>query len=252
MTNTQNIQFQFSKKHVVVTGGAQGIGFEITKRFLSAGAVVTVWDYSQVALDKARESLAAFGERAHFQSVNVADVPSCIAAARALTLPLDILVNNAGITRDKSFTKMTDEDFGAVIATNLTGLFNVTKSLLESFTKDGKDLRIVNMSSVVALYGNFGQTNYVAAKAGVIGLTKTWARELGRKGFTVNAIAPGFTKTAMVEAMPADVLKGMEEKVSVKRLGETADIANACLFLSSSEASYINGVVLSVDGGMTV
>ncbi len=248
----RNIQFQFSTKHVVVTGGAQGIGLEIAKKFLEAGADVTIWDYSQNALDQARQTLSSFGDRVHLQSVNVALASSCIDAAKALAKPIDVLINNAGITRDKSLVKMTDEDFNAVISTNLTGLFNVTKSLLESFVRDGKNLRIINMSSVVALYGNFGQTNYVAAKAGVIGLTKTWARELGKKGFTVNAIAPGFTKTAMVEAMPAEVLKGMEEKVSVRRLGETADIANACLFLASSEASYVNGIVLSVDGGMTV
>ena len=164
--------------------------------------------------------------------------------------PLHYLVNNAGITRDKSFGKMTDEDFDQVIQTNLTGLYNITKSTFNNFTENTK--RIINMSSVVALYGNFGQTNYVAAKCGVIGLTKTWAKEFGRKGFTVNAIAPGFTLTNMVKAMPEDVLEKMASKVAVQRLGSTEDIANACLFLASDEASYINGTVLSVDGGLTI
>jgi 3-oxoacyl-[acyl-carrier protein] reductase len=245
------LKFSFGQRHVVVTGGAQGIGFEIAQQFLQAGASVTIWDYSQLALDQAREALRSFSSNVKFSAVDVSKAASCIEAAKSLQQPVDVLVNNAGITRDKSLAKMTDEDFQSVIATNLTGLFNVTKSLLESFNKQSKQLRIINMSSVVALYGNFGQTNYVAAKAGVIGLTKTWARELGRKGFTVNAIAPGFTKTSMVEAMPEDVLKGMADKVAVQRLGAPADIANACLFLASQEASYINGAVLSVDGGLT-
>lgn len=247
-----NLQFQFQGRHVVVTGGAQGIGFEIAQKFLAAGAHVTIWDYSQTGLDGAREKLSSHVAQLHTQQVDVSKAASCIDAARTLAHPVDILVNNAGITRDKSLMKMTDEDFNAVIQTNLTGLFNVTKSLLESFTKGSKDLRIINMSSVVALYGNFGQTNYVAAKAGVIGMTKTWAKELGRKGFTVNAVAPGFTRTAMVEAMPPEVLKTMAEKVPVQRLGETADIANACLFLATREAGYVNGAVMSVDGGLTI
>ncbi len=246
-----NLKFNFAQRHAVVTGGAQGIGLEISLQFLRAGARVTLWDSSQVALDKARETLRDFGATVAFVAVDVSKANSCIEAARSLGQPVDILVNNAGITRDKSFAKMTEDDFQAVIGTNLTGLFNVTKSLLESFNKQSDQLRIINMASVVALYGNFGQTNYVAAKAGVIGLTKTWAKELGRKGFTVNAIAPGFTKTAMVEAMPAEVLKTMAEKVAVQRLGNPSDIAQACLFLASQEASYVNGTVLSVDGGLT-
>jgi 3-oxoacyl-[acyl-carrier protein] reductase len=124
--------------------------------------------------------------------------------------------------------------------------------VFEYFDKAEAPKRIINMSSVVALYGNFGQTNYVAAKSGVIGLTKTWAKEFGRKGFTVNAIAPGFTLTSMVKAMPPEILKKMSDKVDVQRLGSPEDIANACLFLSSDEASYINGITLSVDGGLTI
>jgi 3-oxoacyl-[acyl-carrier protein] reductase len=166
---------------------------------------------------------------------------------------LHVLINNAGITRDKSFAKMADADFDAVIQTNLTGVYNITKSLFHRFDEAptvGK--RIINISSIVALYGNFGQTNYVAAKAGVVGMTKTWARELARKGFTANAIAPGFIRTKMTEAMPKEVLEGINQKVPVGRLGEPTDIANACLFLASDEASYVNGIVFSVDGGLVL
>jgi 3-oxoacyl-[acyl-carrier protein] reductase len=171
--------------------------------------------------------------------------------AEALGSNINILVNNAGITRDKSLAKMTDEDFDKVIQTNLTGVYNVTKTLLNRFDVDSPK-RIINMASVVALYGNFGQTNYAAAKAGVVGMTKTWARELGRKGFTVNAIAPGFILTKMTEAMPKEVLEGIAAKLPVGRLGETADIAAACLYLASDEAAYVNGTVLSVDGGLVL
>ncbi|MGZ3723782.1 MAG: SDR family oxidoreductase, partial [Bdellovibrionales bacterium] len=164
---------------------------------------------------------------------------------------LHVLVNNAGITRDKSLAKMTDDDFDKVINTNLTGVYNVTKALLNKFDA-AQPKRIINLASIVALYGNFGQTNYVAAKAGVIGMTKTWARELGKKGFTSNAIAPGFILTKMVAAMPKDVLDGIAAKVPANRLGETRDIANACMFLASEEASYINGAVISVDGGLVL
>lgn len=244
------VQFSFSGRSVLVTGGAQGIGFEIARRFLQAGAFVTIVDYSDDALQIAAKELREF---AHLQTlrVDVTNRESCAHMASSLQRPLNVLVNNAGITRDKSFAKMTDAEFDAVIQTNLTGLYNVTKALLGKFDEQGPK-RIINMSSVVGLFGNFGQTNYAAAKAGVIGMSKTWAKEFGRKGFTSNAIAPGFIRTKMTDAMPADVLKAMAERVPVQRLGETSDIANACLFLASDEAAYINGTVLSVDGGLVI
>lgn len=248
-----NISYHFSGKNVLVTGGAQGIGFKIVQDFLTAGANVVIWDYSADALSSAQAELAktaAFQGRIHVASVDVSKMDSCTKAAAALPFALDVLVNNAGITRDKSFTKMGSEEWDAVIQTNLTGVFNVTKAAFEKFDATSKNRRIINLASVVALYGNFGQTNYVAAKAGVIGMTKTWAREFGRKGFTVNAIAPGFISTAMVQKMPKDVLDGLIAKVPTGRVGETSDIANACLFLASSEASYLNGITLSVDGGL--
>lgn len=245
-----NLKYSFTHKNVLVTGGAQGIGFEISKLFLEAGANVTVADYSQTALDSAKRELSSFSTL-KITTLDVSDRKSCQAMADAIAGNLHVLVNNAGITRDKSLAKMTDEDFDQVIQTNLTGVYNVTKALLNKFDPQAPK-RIINLASVVALYGNFGQTNYVAAKAGVIGMTKTWARELGKKGFTSNAIAPGFILTKMVQAMPKEVLDGIAAKVPTARLGETRDIANACLFLASDEASYINGAVLSVDGGLVI
>lgn len=245
-----NLKYSFMQRNVLVTGGAQGIGFEIAKLFLEAGASVTIADFSASALDNARHELSSF-PALKTASLNVTDRKSCQAVADAIPGNLHVLVNNAGITRDKSFTKMSDEDFDQVIQTNLTGVFNITKALLGKFDPQAPK-RIINLASIVALYGNFGQTNYVAAKAGVIGMTKTWARELGKKGFTSNAIAPGFILTKMTQAMPKEVLDGITAKVPAARLGETCDIASACLFLASDEASYINGTVLSVDGGLVL
>ncbi|KHD87394.1 MAG: 3-oxoacyl-ACP synthase [Bdellovibrio sp. ArHS] len=247
-----NITFNFKNKNAIVTGGAAGIGFQITQKFLEAGGNVSIWDYSEQALQTAKTEFAKYGAQVHTTQVDVTNRDSVTKAAASLPWAVDILVNNAGITRDKSFAKMGAEDWDAVISTNLTGLFNVTKTLLEKFNASSNHKRIINISSVVGLYGNFGQTNYAAAKSGVIGMTKTWGKELGRKGFTSNAIAPGFIMTAMTKAMPKEVLEGMAAKVPVTRLGETEDIANACLFLASEQASYINGTVLSVDGGIVL
>lgn len=247
-----NLQFQFTGKTAVVTGGAQGIGLQIALQFLATGGKVSIWDYSSDALEKARAELAQFAAHLHTAQVDVTNRDSIAKATASLPWPVDILINNAGITRDKSFTKMGAEEWDAVINTNITGLFNVTKNLLEKFNPASQQKRIINISSVVGLYGNFGQANYAAAKAGVIGMTKTLGKELGRKGFTVNAVAPGFIATAMVKAMPKEAVEQVTAKVPVARLGETADIANACLFLASEQASYVNGTVLSVDGGIVL
>lgn len=244
------LRYSFTGKTVLVTGGAQGIGFEIVKRFLQSGATVIAADYKAEALETARQELKEF-TLLQTARVDVSDRKSCTELANSLKAPLHILVNNAGITRDKSFAKMEDADFDAVIQTNLTGVYNVTKALLPKFDANAPK-RIINMASVVALYGNFGQTNYSAAKAGVVAMSKTWAKELARKGFTSNAIAPGFIRTKMTEAMPKEVLEGINAKVPVGRMGETADIANACMYLASDEAGYINGAVLSVDGGLVL
>ena len=246
------VQFNFQNKNAVVTGGAQGIGFQMVLQFVQAGAKVSVWDFSDAAMATAKSELAQYASQLQWVKVDVTSRESCAAAAAGLPWGVDILVNNAGITRDKSFAKMGDADWDAVIATNLTGLFNVTKSLFEKFNASSVHKRIINISSVVGIYGNFGQTNYAAAKAGVIGMTKTWAKELGRKGYTVNAIAPGFIQTAMTKAMPKEAIDAMSAKVPVARLGDPSDIANACLFLASEQAAYINGTTISVDGGITL
>lgn len=249
---SKQLQFNYAGKNAIVTGGAQGIGFQIALSFLQSGGSVSIWDYSTQALENAKKELSQFGDKAHFAQVDVTQKESCEKAVQSLPWTCDVLVNNAGITRDKSFAKMTFEDWNAVINTNITGLFNVTKTLFEKFNSTSAHKRIINISSVVGLYGNFGQTNYASAKSGVIGFTKTLAKELGRKGFTVNAIAPGFISTAMTQAMPKEVLDQMAAKVPVARLGTTDDIANAVLFLGSEQAAYINGTVLSVDGGVVL
>jgi 3-oxoacyl-[acyl-carrier protein] reductase len=164
---------------------------------------------------------------------------------------IDILINNAGITRDATLLKMTPEQWNQVIAVNLSGVFHCTKAVALHMVERGKG-KIINTSSIVGISGNFGQTNYAATKAGLIGMTKTWARELGPKGITVNAVAPGFIATEMVKKMPEKVLQGMRERTPMRRLGEPRDVANAYLFLASDEADFINGAVLSVDGGLTL
>lgn len=246
----KTIEFHFQGKNVVITGGAQGIGLEIANEYLEAGGSVMIWDYSTDALKAGAEALKAYTGRVHTAQVDVSKLDSCRDAAAKLPWKIDALVNNAGILRDKSFSKMTEDEWSAVIATNLTGVFNVTKALFDSFKEEAPHKRIVNLASLVALYGNFGQTNYVAAKAGVIGMTKTWAREFAKKGFTVNAIAPGFIQTRMTASMPKNVIDAMVAKIPVPRMGQPSDIARACLFLCSDEASYVNGTVMSVDGGL--
>jgi 3-oxoacyl-[acyl-carrier protein] reductase len=164
---------------------------------------------------------------------------------------LDILVNNAGITSDNQLYKMTEEQWDNVIAVNLKGVFNCAQAAAGVMMEQGSGV-ILNASSVVGIYGNFGQTNYAATKWGVIGMTKTWAKELGRKGIRVNAVAPGFILTPMTEKMPEKVLDMMKDKAPIKRLGTPEDIANAYAFLASDEASFITGAVLSVDGGIVL
>ncbi len=233
----------------VITGGAAGIGAATAIKFAEEGAKVVIWD-----LDEVKGNTLAKQLNGTFMKVNTANYEQVELAAKAVNDQygrIDILINNAGITRDSTLKKMTPEQWQQVIDVNLTGVFYCAKIISEYMLANGWG-RIVNASSVVGLYGNFGQTNYVATKSGIIGMTKTMARELGRKGVTVNAVAPGFIATEMVAAMPENVLEGMKAKVPLGRLGDPKEIANVYTFLSSDEASYINGHTLSVDGGMTV
>jgi 3-oxoacyl-[acyl-carrier protein] reductase len=237
----------------IITGGADGIGKATALRFAQEEAVVVVWDMNE---EKGKETVALLalqGATANFIKVNTANFAEVEAATKKVVElygKVEILINNAGITRDATLKKMTPELWQQVIDVNLTGVFNCAKCAAEVMSENGWG-RIINASSVVALYGNFGQTNYVATKAGLIGMTKTMAKELGKKGITVNAVAPGFILTDMVKKMPVEVLKSMEDKVPVKRLGQPEEIAAAYAFLASDDAAYINGTVLSVDGGIT-
>ncbi len=238
----------------VITGGADGIGKAAVKRFSEEGAKVIIWDMNEA---KGMETAAAFtseGAEVSFMKVNTADFSVVEAATNEVIKTfgkIDILINNAGITRDSTLKKMTTEQWQSVIDVNLTGVFNCTKCVAAFMTEKNYG-RIINTSSVVALYGNFGQTNYVATKAALIGMTKTLAKELGRKGITVNAVAPGFIATEMVEKMPENILAGMRYKTPVGRLGKPEEIAAAYLFLASPESGFINGTILSVDGGVTI
>ncbi|MDD2563214.1 MAG: 3-oxoacyl-ACP reductase FabG [Salinivirgaceae bacterium] len=245
---------RLDKKVAIITGGAAGIGAATAEKFAAEGAITIIWDLDEVRGNELVKKLTAEGKNAVFAKVNTAKYEEIEVAAKVVAAKfgqIDILINNAGITRDSSLKKMTPEQWQQVIDVNLTGVFYCTKVISEYMVEKNYG-RIINASSVVALYGNFGQTNYVATKAGLIGMTKTWARELGRKGITVNAIAPGFIATEMVAKMPENVIDGMKSKVPVGRLGEPEEIASAYLFLASDEAAYINGTILSVDGGMTV
>ncbi|HEY0606536.1 MAG TPA: 3-oxoacyl-ACP reductase FabG [Herpetosiphonaceae bacterium] len=255
--------FELHDRVAVITGGANGIGYATALTFARAGAKVAVWDYNEAAGQRVVEEIQSAGSEALFCKVNVAaqaDVAAAVAATLERWGRIDILINNAGITRDAQLVKVKDgevvgqmgeSEFDQVIAVNLKGVFNCTQAVVPAMVRQGYG-RIVNAASVVGLYGNFGQTNYVASKAGVIGMTKTWARELGKRGITTNAIAPGFIVTEMTQAMPERVFAGMIDHTPVGRAGEPQDVANAYLFLASDEASFINGVVLSVDGGLVI
>ena len=245
---------RLENKIAIITGGADGIGKATAIRFAAEGATSIIWDLNEEKGNKLVEDIHLSGGKADFYKVNTADYPQVEAAAGAINEKygkIDILINNAGITRDASLKKMSIDQWQQVIDVNLSGVFYCTKAIAPFMMEKGSG-RVISTSSVVALYGNFGQSNYVAAKAGLIGMTKTWARELGRKGVTANAVAPGFVSTEMVALMPENVLASMREKVPMGRLGKPEEIASAFVFLASDEAGYINGAVLSVDGGITI
>lgn len=247
-------------KVVLVTGGAAGIGKATALRFAEEGAKVVICDVNEAA---GQETAKLLGADASFFKVDVTSrqsVQAWVDAVVARYGRVDVLVNNAGILRDGQLVKfkegalvgqMAEADFDLVIAVNLKGVFNCTQAAAPLMIKQGGGV-ILNATSVVGLDGNFGQTNYVATKSGVIGMTKVWSRELGRYNIRVNAVAPGFTATEMVTAMPEKVLDGMKARTPLGRLGDPRDIANAYLFLASDEASFITGETLRVDGGIVV
>lgn len=238
----------------LITGAAQGIGLATALKFAAEGAVVVICDVQQAAVDEAVAQCRALGAAADGFLMDVTQRPqvdAVVARVMAQFGRIDVLVNNAGITQDARLQKMTLEQFDRVIDVNLRGVFHCAQAVADHMVAQGCGV-ILNASSVVGIYGNFGQTNYAATKFGVIGFTKTWSRELGPKGVRVNAVAPGFITTPMVAAMPEKVLQELQAKVPLKRLGRPEEIANVYAFLASDEASYINGAVIEVSGGMSL
>lgn len=239
-------------KVCVVTGAGQGIGEGIAKLYATEGAKVAVLELNRDSGQGVADAIVDSGGIAKFYEVDVSSLSGVESMAAKIVDELgevDVLVNNAGITADRSLKKMTEEDFDRVIAVNLKGVFNCTKVFGTLMAERGRG-SIISASSVVAHYGNFGQTNYVAAKAGVIGMTKVWARELGPKGVRVNAIAPGFVETDMIATVPEEVLESLRGQIPLKRFGSVDEIAAVYLFFASEESAYINGAVLNVDGGL--
>ena len=247
-------------KITLITGGASGIGRVTALRFAEEGATVVLCDLNEEA---GQQTAAELGGAGLFYKVDVTDrqaVQAWVADVIDQYGRVDVLINNAGITRDALLVKvrdgalvkqMSEDAFDLVLSVNLKGVFHCTQAVAPYMIRQGSGV-ILSAASVVGLYGNFGQTNYVASKAGVIGMTKVWARELGRYGIRVNAVAPGFVLTEMVRQMPEKVLEGIKSRTPLGRLGDPSEIANAYLWLASDEASFVHGTVLSVDGGLVL
>lgn len=245
---------RLANKVAIITGGGSGIGRETAIKFAKEGAKVAVWDLNLIEVEKTVNEIKNNGGVGKAYEVDVTDrkqVEEAVEDVLEEFSKIDILVNNAGITMDSTLIKMTEEQWDRVIDVNLKGVFNCGQ-IVAKYMAERESGVILNAASVVGLYGNFGQTNYTASKWGVIGMTKTWAKELGKKNVRVNAVAPGFISTPMIEKMPEKVIDMMKDKALLKRLGTSDEVANAYLFLASDEASFITGTVLSVDGGVVL
>jgi 3-oxoacyl-[acyl-carrier protein] reductase len=245
---------RLSGKVAIITGAGQGIGAATALKFATEGATVAVCDMNADAVSSVVKACREAGATCVGFTVNVTNRESVVDMVGKVLHQfgrIDVLVNNAGITRDARLQKMTLSQFDDVIDVNLRGVFHVAQSVADCMVEQGSGV-ILNASSVVGIHGNYGQTNYAAAKFGVIGFTKTWSRELGPKGVRVNAVAPGFIDTPILSTVPDDVLTKMREQVPLRRLGKPEEIANVYAFLASDEASYINGAVIEVSGGMTL
>lgn len=241
-------------KVAIVTGAARGIGQATAVKFAQEGAKVVVCDLDQAQVEAVAADISKSGGQAIGIKLDVTNRENVAAMVRSVMDKygrIDVLVNNAGIVMDAQLKKMTDEQFDKVIDVNLKGTYNCARAVVDIMIAQQGGV-ILNASSVVGLYGNFGQTNYAATKFGVIGMVKTWSRELGKYGIRSNAVCPGFVQTPILNSMPENVLRAMAEKVPLGRIGKPEDIANTYAFLASDEASYINGTVIEVSGGLTV
>ncbi|MCK5305643.1 MAG: 3-oxoacyl-[acyl-carrier-protein] reductase [Candidatus Omnitrophica bacterium] len=236
----------------IVTGAAQGIGRKIAEKLAENGSDLMICDVNQEALKEACSELEKFNVKIMSSMINVIDhrgVQDLINKTLDKFKKIDILINNAGITRDKLLLRMSEVEWDSVLAINLKGAFNFIKAVTRPMLRQ-KDGVIINMASIIGIMGNAGQSNYSASKAGLIGLTKSVAKELGSKGIRVNAIAPGYIITKMTERLPEEVKEAMLKTIPLRRFGEAADIADLVLFLSSAQSKYITGQVIQVDGGM--
>jgi len=241
-------------KVAVITGAAAGIGQATARKFASEGATVILCDLAKDAVEQEASNLRSEGYAATAYSLDVTDRAGIEALAADVIEKIgriDILVNNAGITLDAKVTRMTEDQFDRVIDVNLKGVFNCTQAVVGAMLEQQSGV-ILNASSVVGIYGNFGQTNYAASKFGVIGFTKTWARELGPKGIRVNAVCPGFIETDILKTMPEKVLDGFRSNCWQRRLGSPKEIANVYAFLASDDASFVNGEAIEVSGGLSI
>lgn len=241
---------RLANKTAIITGGAAGIGLATAELFAKEGATVIIWDLTDHGHEVAK-TLSAQGYKVSFEKVSVTDKAAVQTATENVIRQsgrIDILINNAGITKDKTLLKMEQDDWDKVLAVNLTGVFNCTQAVAHHM-KEQRYGRIVSASSNVGLRGNFGQTNYVATKSAIIGMTKVWALELGRFGITANCIAPGFIETQMTDAIPEEVKQKLTPLIPAGHWGKPIDIAYGYLYLASDEASYVNGICLTIDGG---
>jgi 3-oxoacyl-[acyl-carrier protein] reductase len=241
-------------KVAIITGAGRGIGQATALKFASEGAKVVVCDLSPEWIEDTVEQVTTMGGAAMGYKADVRKLPELRAMVDATVERwgrVDCLVNNAGIVMDSQLKNMTDEQFDNVIEINLKGVYNCTRAVVDTMLKQQSGV-ILNASSIVGLYGNFGQTNYAASKFGVIGMVKTWAKELGRKGIRANAVCPGFIETSIIQSIPKRVIRALEERVPMGRLGKPEEVANTFAFLASDEASYINGAVIEVSGGLTL
>jgi len=241
-------------KVALISGGARGQGAAEAETFAQEGAKVAVCDINEATIQETIAKIEEFGGESTGFVIDVTDKQSIARMVEGVMAKwgrIDTLVNNAGIVQDAQFRKMSDDQFDRVVDVNLKGVYNCTKAVVDIMLEQNSGC-ILNASSIVGIYGNFGQTNYAATKFGVIGMVKTWARELGRKGIRANAICPGFIHTPILASMPDKVVKMMEDRVPLGRLGQPEEIANTYAWLASDEASYINGAVIEVSGGATI